>query len=409
MKVFKFGGASVKDASSFLNVFQILSKHTHQKLWVVVSAIGKTTNQLERMHADWRKGNLETEDWNLLLTTHESIAMELGIDHPEAAWRKTWLTLQQLKIEKPIGHFDATYDQWVSYGEILSTQMLSDLCAYKGMANQWVDAREWLMTDHRFRDARVDWTVTQKAIQMIPTHELSITQGFIGHSEQGTTTLGREGSDYTAAIIAHCLDAESLVIWKDVPGMLNADPKKFSNAQFIPELSFQEALELAYYGASVIHPKTIQPLQAKNIPLYIQSFIEPENQGTLIHRSEMIDYPVCTILKENQTLLSITTKDGSFVVEDNVLEIFQELIRIGIKVQLMENSALSFSLCIQSEKDKLDELCDKLKSRYVIKYNFPVTLVTLRHYQEKDLHQWEKEPILLEQKNRTTMRWILDK
>jgi aspartate kinase len=277
------------------------------------------------------------------------------------------------------------------------------------MANQWVDAREWLMTDHRFRDARVEWASTKQAIQAIPAHALSITQGFIGHSIQGTTTLGREGSDYTAAIIAHCLDAESLVIWKDVPGMLNADPKKFSDAQFIPELSFQEALELAYYGASVIHPKTIQPLQAKNIPLYIQSFIEPENQGTLIHRSEMIDYPVCTILKENQTLLSITTKDGSFIVEDNVLEIFQELIHIGIKVQLMENSALSFSLCIQSEKDKLEEFCDKLKSRYVIKYNYPVTLVTLRHYQEKDLHQWEKEPILLEQKNRTTMRWILDK
>jgi aspartate kinase len=409
MKVFKFGGASVKDAPSFLNVCDLLANNTNGALWVVVSAIGKTTNLLEQIHADWRKGNTQTALWEQLMLSHQNIASDLGIDHPEAGWRKIWLELVALKDVPPTAHFDASYDQWVSFGELLSTQMLSDLCHSKGLHNQWIDARTWLKTDLRFRDARVQWSETIAEIKKIPSHTLSITQGFIGSAGNQTTTLGREGSDYTAAIIAHCLEAEALVIWKDVPGMLNADPKKFADAEFIPQLSFQEALELAYYGASVIHPKTIQPLQSKNIPLYIQSFLHPNDKGTLIHQCQDIQYPVCTILKENQTLLSITTRDGSFIVEDNILEIFQELNQIGIKVQLMENSALSFSLCVQAEKDKLDALCDKLKSRYILKFNYPVTLVTLRHYQERDLKKWEGESILLEQKNRTTVRWVLSK
>ena len=407
MRVFKFGGASVKDAEAFFNVFRILQDHLDSSLWVVVSAIGKTTNHLEELHSLWRKGQLTDSSWKPLFDLHSKIAQPLGLDGQQHQWLTIWKELTQKAQQEPVGHFDQTYDDWVSYGELLSTSLLSEWCNTQGLKNQWVDARQWLTTDERYRDARVQWEFTQHQLRAIPPHSITITQGFIGHSGVSTTTLGREGSDYTAAIIAHCLDAEELIIWKDVPGMLNADPKKFDDAIFIPQLSYREALELAYYGASVIHPKTIQPLQSKNIPLNIRSFIQPQSAGTLITQSGSDQYPTCTIVKEKQTLLSISTKDGSFVVEDNIMEIFHHLIHIGIKVQLMENSALSFSLCVQAENEKMEELYEVLQKKYHIKYNFPVTLVTLRHYQEADLKKWN-QPVLLEQKNRSTIRWVME-
>jgi len=406
MKVFKFGGASVKDAEAFFNVYRILQDHLESPLWVVVSAIGKTTNHLEELHSQWRNGALTDSSWTALFDLHLKIAQPLGLEGQHHQWLTIWNELKQKAQQEPHGHFDETYDDWVSYGELLSTSLLSEWCNTQGLKNQWTDARQWLSTDNRHRDARVLWKETQQKLKSISTLPVTITQGFIGHCGTHTTTLGREGSDYTAAIIAHCLDAEELVIWKDVPGMLNADPKKFADAIFIPQLSYREALELAYYGASVIHPKTIQPLQTKNIPLNIRSFIQPQNSGTLISQLGAAHYPTCTILKENQTLLSISTRDGSFVVEDNIMEIFHHLIHIGIKVQLMENSALSFSLCVQAEKEKLDELYQVLQTKYHIKYNHPVTLVTLRHYEEADLIKWN-QPVLLEQKNRSTVRWVM--
>ena len=407
MRVFKFGGASVKDAEAFFNVFHILKEQPQTPLWVVVSAIGKTTNHLEELHSNWRKGQLNASSWETVFLLHQNIAHQIGLQGTQHHWLKIWEQLTQFGATSPTGHFDQTYDEWVSYGELLSTALLSEWCNAKGLQNHWSDARTWLITDDRYRDARVNWMATQQHLQSLASAGITITQGFIGHNGTNTTTLGREGSDYTAAIIAHCLDAEELVIWKDVPGMLNADPKKFPNAEFIPKLSYREALELAYYGASVIHPKTIQPLQAKNIPLHIKSFIHPNNSGTLITQAGTNQYPTCTIVKENQTLLSITAKDGSFIVEDNITEIFHQLIHIGIKVQLMENSALSFSLCVQAEQEKLDTLYQQLQNRYHIKYNYPVTLVTLRHYHEKDLMAWN-QPVLLEQKNRSTVRWVID-
>jgi aspartate kinase len=408
MKVFKFGGASVRDAEAFKNVLKIIKSYGHERLWIVVSAIGKTTNLLEELHHCWRQRIENSSLWDQLFETHQSIAHELKIPDGKQSWRITWLELLQLQSTMPTGHFDQTYDQWVSYGEILSTQMLSDLCTLSEVKHSWSDARTWLMTDKRFRDARVNWEETQLKIRSTPAGPITITQGFIGCSGENTTTLGREGSDYTAAIIANVLDAEEVIIWKDVPGMLNADPKKFPNAVFIPELTYQEALELAYYGASVIHPKTIQPLKVKNIPLNIRSFIHPEEKGTTVHENCTPHYPVCTIVKENQTLLSVSTQDGSFIVEDNIQEIFHHLIQIGIKVQLMENSALSFSICIQAEEEKIHALFQSLQSKYGIRFNHPVTLVTLRHYQESDLTPWMSKNILLEQKNRSTVRWILE-
>jgi len=416
MKIFKFGGASVKNAEAVRNVASILRRFEGEQLVVVISAMGKTTNHLEKIH----QARFQKENYHPLVAElmdfHEEIATELFAD-PETSLQSTWEFFSQLQeqVSSPIvGDYDQEYDQIVGYGELLSTAMVHAYLQEQGIAAGFIDARRVVKTDHRFRDARVDWNKSALGIEQVKTqltkNPVVITQGFIGSTGNGlSTTLGREGSDFTAAIMAFLLDAESVTIWKDVPGMLNADPKWFPNTVKLDRISFREAIELAYYGASVIHPKTIKPLQNKGIPLYIKSFIDPEAEGSVIQENIAFDNLVPSfILKREQVLISVSTKDFSFVVEDNLKEIFDVLSELGIRVHLMENSALSFSICMDKDEYKQNRLFARLADRYAIRYNEGLHLVTIRHYDEATLKMLtENKEILLEQRSRQTVRLVM--
>ncbi|HTO36749.1 MAG TPA: hypothetical protein VLZ72_10950, partial [Flavobacterium sp.] len=298
-------------------------------------------------------------------------------------------------------------------GELASSKIVAAYLAGQGMNVCWRDAKRFIRTNQKYRSAEVDWIKTQELTDIeLKKHDcnISITQGFIGHTEEGfTTTLGREGSDFTAAIMAYCTNAESVTIWKDVPGMLNADPKFFANTVKLDKISFKEAIELAYYGASVIHPKTIKPLQNKNIPLYIKSFLNPSAEGSVIQQSTDNDNLVPSfIFKMNQVLVSITPKDFSFVVEENLSDIFKKLAEVGVHINLMQNSAVSFTVCIDADDRKLNRLMEILKSDYIVKYNDNVELVTIRHYDQSTIERTTKErEILMEQKTRQTVRIVM--
>ncbi len=406
MKIYKFGGASVKNAEAVKNMTSIAQSGGAQ-LMIIVSAMGKTTNALENIHHAWRNGDDCQATLQALYNFHHSIAQELSLND-ESFWISQWKSLEQ-KLEQPsAGNFDFTYDQIIPYGEILSTAIIHDYWNAIGFRHHWLNATQWIKTDTRHREARIHWAATQEKVGTLEKDRVYITQGFIGSDEDNHwTTLGREGSDYSASIFARCLNAESVTIWKDVAGMLSADPKLHPDAQLISELSYGEAIELAYYGASVIHPKTIQPIQQINVPLHIKSFINPDEAGTSIGHFKIDHYPTCIIEKENQILVSISTNDFGFIVEDNLQEIFSALNDRGIKIQMMENGARSFSMCVHCEEHKLAELKDSLKARYNLRYNHPVKLVTLRHYQNDDLKNWESQTILMEQKNRTTARFVI--
>lgn len=408
MQVYKFGGASVKDAAAIRNVAKIVSG-VQEQLCVVVSAMGKTTNALEKLHDQWFKDLSFEETLQSISDFHLSISDELGLDTNNCLWKHQIQTLEEKLNTLSKVSFDSSYDQIIPFGEIISTSLLHDYWNKIDLNHQFIMATDFVITDNLHRESRVQWTATRSKIMSLKSSpKVLLTQGFIGSTISGEwTTLGREGSDYSASIFAHCLDANQLTIWKDVPGMLNADPKKQSDAQIIDKISYQEAIELAYYGASVIHPKTIQPLESKNITLRIASFVDPNLLGTLIGNFPGLHYPSCYIEKENQTLISISTKDFSFVVEDNIVEIFNQLHILGIKVQMMENSALSFTLCIQCESHKRQALMAALENKYTIRYNEGVKLLTIRHYQASDLLRMEQQSVLMEQKNRTTVRWVI--
>ncbi len=408
MQVYKFGGASVKDAAAIKNVAQIVST-IQEPLCVVVSAMGKTTNALEKLHIQWFHDQPYEETLKFITDFHQSISTALEMENNACLWSQQIESLRLKLGNTDKDSFDTSYDQIIPFGEIISTSLLHDYWNKIALNHQFIMATDFVITDNLHRESRVQWEATQKKIIGLKNNaDIILTQGFIGCTEKGEwTTLGREGSDYTASIFAHCLNSTQLTIWKDVPGMLNADPKKQADAQIIEKISYQEAIELAYYGASVIHPKTIQPLESKNITLRIASFVNPQLPGTLIGHFPGLQYPSCYIEKENQTLISISTKDFSFVIEDNIVEIFNQLHHLGIKVQMMENSALSFTLCIQCEPIKLAALMTALEHKYTIRYNEGVKLLTIRHYQASDLVRMEKQSVLMEQKNRTTVRWVL--
>jgi aspartate kinase len=408
MQVYKFGGASVKDAAAIKNVAKIVSS-IQEPLCVVVSAMGKTTNTLEKLHHLWFNGQAYEETLQYVLDFHQSISDELELDTKNCLWKQQIQTLEDKLNTISKVSFDTSYDQIIPFGEIISTSLLHDYWNKIDLNHQFIMATDFVITDNLHRESRVQWPATQSKISDLKNNAyIILTQGFIGSTASGEwTTLGREGSDYSASIFAHCLDANQLTIWKDVPGMLNADPKKQSDAKIIDKVSYQEAIELAYYGASVIHPKTIQPLESKNITLHIASFVDPNLPGTLIGNFHGLQYPSCYIEKDNQTLISISTKDFSFVVEDNIVEIFNQLHLLGIKVQMMENSALSFTMCIQCEPHKLKALITSLEHKYTIRYNEGVKLITIRHYQTSDLVRMEQQSVLMEQKNRTTVRWVI--
>ena len=419
MKVFKFGGASVNSADAVRNMAQIVQTHLEKEpLVVVVSAMGKTTNLLEKLvpgitTGDERKAlRQQLEDYHLgivksLIPNEESI-----IDNVNNLLHQLDSTIATLQSDSE--HYNYNYDQVVSFGELISTTIIAHYLNHLGINTLWDDARQCIVTDNHHREGRVDWESTRGECWRLKDnatgYQVVVTQGFIGAtSDLKTTTLGREGSDYSAAILAYCLDAESVTIWKDVPGFLNADPKFFANTVKISQIPYNEAIELAYYGASVIHPKTVKPIQNKGIPLYIRSFITPEADGSSIgdYKTIVPETPLY-IFKNNQILLSILPRDYSFIAEDNLQVIFGILSKIGIRVNLMQNSALSFSICIDNNPQLVAPLIEELKNMFRVRYNQNLQLITIRYYTQEVIDSIVAgRPILLEQRSRTTEQLIV--
>ncbi|MBQ0734907.1 aspartate kinase [Aquimarina celericrescens] len=414
MRVFKFGGASVKDATAVKNVTKVLEITGYSELLVVVSAMGKTTNALERIVESYLFGNGDLKDLtNNLKKYHFQILDELFDTKQHLVFKRVENLFDDLKTtleRNKSTQYDYIYDQVVSYGELISSTIISDYLNETGYRNEWLDARELIKTDAVYRDAEVDWENTQKRIvKKVNKKSLTVTQGFISSDKNNfTTTLGREGSDYTAGIFAYCLGADSVSIWKDVPGVLNADPRVFKNTQLLSHISYNEAIELAFYGASVIHPKTIQPLQRKEIPLNVKSFLHPNSEGTSVKKGQPLDpYTPCYIVKKDQILVSLSSLDFSFIVEDNISEIFSLFHEHHIKVDLIQNSAISFSVCLNDKFDHFEGLLGKLKAKFKVTYNTNVSLYTIRHFTEKAIQSLEKDKdILLKQITRETYQMV---
>lgn len=420
MKVFKFGGASVKNAEAVKNVTEIIRLFEREKLLIVISAMGKTTNALEVVvDALWKRDktifDMKISEINAF---HLTIVNQLfsSSEHPiHSKLNEVFQVLENRYYEEIPDNYNYEYDQIVSLGEVISTLIVEAYIKESGLSSKWIDARRLIRTNNTFRDANVDWKRTEELIQknVIPlfkNSDILITQGFIGHTpELLTTTLGREGSDFTAGIFAYCLNAENVTIWKDVPGMLNADPKYFENTVKLDQISFQEAIELSYYGASVIHPKTLKPLQNKNIPLFVKSFVNPQADGSEIQSSTEFDHLVPSfIFKLNQILISFRTRDFSFIVESHLSDIFNRLSAIGAKINLMQNSALSFSIVVDAEKVNMETILNTFQSDYEVRYNEGLELVTIRHYDQATIDRLTmNKEILLEQYARQTARIVV--
>ena len=417
MKVFKFGGASVKDVEGVKNISEVLKLFPNEQLIIVVSAMGKTTNALERLvNAFCNK----TEDVNSILdgvrSYHEEIMNQLFVDQANEIYKKVnnfFVEIDWLLEEEPRS-YDFVYDQLVSFGELISSSIVSAYLNQESNTNNWVDIRDCFLTDNNYREGKIDWEKSsiksKEKIIFDKKHPIYITQGFIGSTtENFTTTLGREGSDYSAAILAHIFNAESLTIWKDVPGVLNADPKYFKEAQKLEQLSYLDAIELAYYGASVIHPKTIKPLENKGIPLYVKSFLNPQAKGTVIGKDlETKPLVPSFIFKNNQVLLSISSKDFSFIAEENLSAIFGVCASNNVKINLMQNSAISFSICADYEELKIKKLIELLSVEYKIRYNTNLQLYTIRHYYPSTIDTLiQGREILLEQRSRLTAQIVM--
>lgn len=415
MRVFKFGGASVKDAESVKNVATILNTNTSKdRLCVVVSAMGKTTNLLEEIAKNYFNKVHTSNQLNQLKEYHFSICKNLFSNNDKffEELHNLFVELEWILEEEPGMDFSFVYDQIVCLGEILSTKIIATYLNNTGLNCNWVDARDLIKTDNTYREGKVDWDSTLSCTKEYFTknsHQLILTQGFIGGtSENFTTTLGREGSDYSAAILAYCLDAKEVLIWKDVPGVLNADPKYFSNTFVLNHLSYQDTIELAYYGATVIHPKTIKPLQNKNIALKVKSFLSPSIEGTLIDGSNTTEHKPSYIVKRNQVVMSIFPKDFSFIIEDNLSEIFKVFSQKQVKINLMQNSAISFSVCINNDENKIQEVIPLLKNNYKVLFNEKLQLITIRYFNEETENSVLKnKEKILEQRSRHTLQVVV--
>ena len=418
MRVFKFGGASVKDAEAVRNMTRIVKDHGSDPLIIVVSAMDKTTNALEEVvdHTISGEGKKAIDKLNQIKNFHVSIANDLLGDNARLESHINNVIVEvEWVIEDDPGKDEAMiYDQIVGAGEMLSTRIISAHLKKEGISNSWVDARDMILTDNTYQDAKVNWNETAIRTNKIVDKALKdgsviITQGFIGSSDDlMTTSLGREGSDFSAAILAHCTDAESVTIWKDVPGVMNADPKKFEDSELLPKISYQDAVELAYFGTSVIHPKTIKPLQNKNIPLFVRSFSNPELEGTRIDNESNSTSKPSYIIKENQVLVSIHPRDFSFIVESNLQNIFQDMSRLKIKSNVMQNSALSFSFSMDKDEAKLAALQESAGENHEVRFNKDCRLLTVRHFNEDVLKKLiGSAEILLEQRTRNTVQLVL--
>lgn len=417
MKVYKFGGASIKDATGIRNLANIISEEP-DNLAVVISAFGKTTNGLEGVLKKWLDGdNIYKSLLDNIYDNHQSVIKDLFTQSNTASGKLkiSFAGLKEYLLSEQRKDYDFVYDQVVSYGEIWSTMIVAEYLKLKFTNIEWVDIRENLLTDNRFRDANILWSESSKRIRTtfdFKRNKIYITQGFIGGTlTSQTTTLGREGSDFTAAILANILDAEVTVVWKDVPGILNADPKWLSGAQKLDEISYREAVEMTFSGAKVIHPKTIKPLQNKNIPLLVRSFLAPHDSGTVIKTDAVLkkNIPIF-IKKEDQILISILPKDFSFVMGENLSRIFHSFTKHGIKVNLVEASAVSIDVCVDDERPKVEALIDNLKSEFSAVYNENVEMLSIRHYNKMAVKKiTEGREIFLEQRTRSAVRFVVRK
>lgn len=389
MIIFKFGGASVKDATAVRNMAALVRHYAPADTAIVVSAMAKTTNALEEVVGAFTKGDRSKAlaHWQQIREFHLGIVAELFADSTHTVYNDVEILFNQLRVKlegTPPADFNEVYDLVVHFGELISTRIIAHFLSLEGIETTWQDAREVIKTDSTFRRGRINWSATQEAMASFP-HGIVVTQGFIGSDDQHRpTTLGREGSDYTAAVLAFCLKATEVVIWKDVPGVLNGDPKVFDKTVLLEEISFQEAIELAYYGASVIHPKTIQPLQRKGIPLRVRSFVNPEAAGTAIREGLLLKPLVpCFIRKTQQMLITLSTRDLAFIVEDHLAHIYSIFHQFGVKVNTMQNSAVSSSFCINDDPLVREALVAELHQHFEVEAEPNLMLFTVRHYNEE--------------------------
>lgn len=414
MRVFKFGGASVKDANGVKNLAVVLEKVGYDHTLIVVSAMGKTTNAIEVVINNYFQNKTELQSSiQDVKKYHNEILLDLFDNEQHQVFKKVSALFDELSSffdRNKSPDYNFVYDQTISFGELVSTTIISEYLNTVGFKNTWLDVRELIKTDNYYRRANVDWEATQAAItSKLDKSKLNITQGFLGSDANNfTTTLGREGSDYTAAIFAYCLNAESVTIWKDVPGVLNADPRYFENAQLLNTISYRDAIELAFYGASVIHPKTLQPLQGKEIPLFVKSFINPEDAGTKVGKALGIEPHIpCFIVKKNQVLIALSSLDFSYIVEENISEIFKLLHMYKMKVDVIQNSAISFSVCVDNIYNNLEELLQHLKAKFKVTCYENVSLYTIRHYNLNVISQLEKDKtVLLKQLTQETVQVV---
>ena len=417
MKIFKFGGASVKDAEGVRNLLKVLKTVDYNNTVIVISAMGKTTNSLEKVVDSYLKKNKYLGEYLFEIENfHQIIATSLfdsELSRISSLIKNIFKDLNIFLSTNKSQEYSFIYDQIVCYGEILSTTIIHNFLASNQINSIWLDAREYIKTDSYYRDSNLDWDITiQKIKSEIKNNNTYITQGFIASdSNNFTTTLGREGSDYSASIFAYALNATEVTIWKDVAGVLNADPRYFSETTLLDYISYREAIELAFYGASVIHPKTLQPLQRKEIPLYVKSFLNPKAKGTTIKKESFLAPSIpCFILKQNQIFLRLSSLDFSFIIEDNISDIFKLLHLYQMRVELIQNSAISFSVCITNKYDRLNELVSQLKHRFKVEVNNNVSLYTIRHFDQKAIEKIKKnkKKIILEQRTQDTIQFITD-
>jgi aspartate kinase len=381
---------------------------------IVISAMGKTTNAIEIVVNNYFNNQNELQSsLQEVKKYHNEILLELFENERHGVFKKVSNLFDELRSffdRNKSPDYNFVYDQTIGFGELIATTIVSSYFNEIGLTNNWIDVRDYIKTDDYYRRANVNWEATQQQItSKFNKKNLNITQGFIGSDANNfMTTLGREGSDYTAAIFAYCLNAESVTIWKDVPGVLNADPRYFENAQLLHQISYSEAIELAFYGASVIHPKTLQPLQGKEIPLYVKSFLNPENTGTMVGRGKKIEPNIpCFIVKKNQVLISLSSLDFSYIVEENLSEIFRLLHLYKMKVDVIQNSAISFSVCVDNIFDNLDKLLLHLKANFKVTSHENVSLYTIRHYNDDAIKQLEKgKNVLLKQLTQETVQMV---
>jgi aspartate kinase len=414
MRVFKFGGASVKDANGVRNLLKVLEHEGTKDTFVIVSAMGKMTNAFEKVVHSYlyEKENLKASV-NYIEVYHTNIVKELFETGNPIFYevKKLIDSLQDFLSQNTSEDYNYIYDQVVCYGELLSTKIINSFLEKHNVPNQWLDIRTIIKTDSNFRNATVDWEETKSNSEKLNLSKLYVTQGFISSDKKNnTTTLGREGSDYTAGILAYCLAAESVTIWKDVVGVLNADPRVFDKTVLLENISYQEAIEMSFYGASVIHPKTLKPLENKRIPLFVRSFLDLGKSGTKVSKGiSIVPKTPCFIVKENQILVSISTNDFSFMVEDNISEIFKLLHDYKLKVNLIQNSAISFSVCLEDNFSKFNQFYKELHSTFKIKYNTDLTLYTVRHFDETAVKSIEnKGELFLKQSSRETIQLVID-